>query len=126
MDPGFETCQIFTTVNKKQYMKFGILYLKEKYLWLKSKFFPGKLYTTNGVFYLSIDPSEVTKCLAFCKHSGEDQTSHDYIILLNHRYNKYLNHECSAVNDCTSVTAENDTLGNQLLTFVKSIVKEYY
>ena len=48
-----------------------------KYLQLKSEFFPGKLCATNGVFYLSIDPSEAMKYVAFCNHSGEDQISSD-------------------------------------------------
>ena len=90
MNCGLDACQIFTTVNKDQYTKFGFLYLTEKYLWLKSKFFPGKHYATNGVFYLSIGPLEAIEHVSFCNCSGEDQISGDY------------------------------------LTFVKSIVKEYY
>ena len=69
------------------------------------------------------------KCAAFHNHSGEDQISHDYIILLDQGYNKYQNSVCSEVHYYTSVIGENekvDTLENQLLTFVKSIVKEYY
>ena len=49
--------------------------------------------------------------------------------LLDQRYNKYLYSVSSEVNYCTSVTGEDervDTLENQLLTCVKSIVKEYY
>ena len=49
MDCGFDACQIFTTVNKDQYTKFGFLYLTEKYLWLKLKFFWGKPFATSGV-----------------------------------------------------------------------------
>ena len=56
MDCGLDACQIFITLNKNQHTKFGILYLTEKCLWLKSKFFPGKLYTINLVVYLDIDP----------------------------------------------------------------------
>ena len=69
------------------------------------------------------------KCVAFCNCSGEDQISHDNLMLLDQRYNKYLNSVCSEVNYCTSVTGENqnvDTLENQSLTFVKSIGKDYY
>ena len=106
LDYGPDACQIFTTVNKDQYIKFGFLYLTEKYLKLKSKFFPGKLYATNGVFYLSIDSSEAMKCVAFHNHSGEDLISCDYLIFLDKRYNKYLNSLCSEVNYCTSVTAK--------------------
>ena len=78
---------------------------------------------------ISIDPSEVVKHGVFHNHSGEDQISCVYLILLDQRYNKYWNYVCSEVNYCFSVTGENekvDTLENQLLTFVKSIVKEYY
>ena len=32
MDCGLDPCQIFTTVNKDQYTKFGYLYLTERYL----------------------------------------------------------------------------------------------
>ena len=67
--------------------------------------------------------------VAFCILTGEDQISHDYLTLLDQIYNKYLNSVCSEVNFYISVTGENekvDILENQLLTFVKSIVKEYY
>ena len=120
MHHGLDASQIFTTVNKDQYRKFGFLYLTEKYIQHKSKFFPGKLYATNGVFYLSIDLSETMKCVAFHYYSGEDQISPDYLMLLDQRYNKSLNGVCSEDNYCTSVTDENedvDTLENQLLTF---------
>ena len=69
------------------------------------------------------------KCGAFCNSSGEDQISCDYLILLDKRYNNSLNNVYSEVNYCTSVTGKTekvDTLENQLLTFVKSIVKKYY
>ena len=94
MNCGLDAWHIFTTVNKDQCTKFGFLYLTEMHLWLKSKLFPGKLYATNGVFYLSIDPSEAMKCVTFHNHSGEDQISCDYLILLHQRYNKYLNSVC--------------------------------
>ena len=32
MDHGLDACQIFTTLNKDQYTKFGFLYLTEKHL----------------------------------------------------------------------------------------------
>ena len=87
------------------------------------------MYATNGVFYLGIDPSGATRCVAFCNHSGEDQISYDYLILLDQRYNKCLYSVCLEVNYHTSVTGENeevDKLENQLLTFAKSNMKEYY
>ena len=83
IDCGLNACQIFTTVNKHQYIKFGFLYLTKKYLQLKSEFFPGKLYATSGVFYLNFDHSEVKKHIAFHNHSGEAQISFDYLILLD-------------------------------------------
>ena len=93
-------------MNKDQCTKLGFLYLTERYLRLKSKFFPGKLYATNGVFYLSIDPSEVMKFVAFCNHLGEDQISCEYLTLLEQMYNKYLNSVCSEANYDTSVAGE--------------------
>ena len=69
------------------------------------------------------------KFVAFCKHSGEDQISHDYLILLDQRCDKYLNNVCSEDHYCTLVMGENekvDTIKNLLLTYVKSIMKEYY
>ena len=48
MDCSLDACQIFTTLNKEQYTKFGFLYPTEKYLWLELKLFPGKYYATNG------------------------------------------------------------------------------
>ena len=75
MDDGLDTSQIITIVNKYQYTKFVFLYLTENNLQLKSKFFPGTLYTTNAVFYFSIDPSEAMKHVAFNNCSTEDQIS---------------------------------------------------
>ena len=69
------------------------------------------------------------KCVAFCNCSGEDQIRCNYLTLLHQRHNKYLNSVCSEVNYHTRFTGENekvDILENQLLTFGKSIVKEYY
>ena len=69
------------------------------------------------------------KYQAFHNYSGEDQISHDYLILLDQRYNKYLNSICSEVDYYASVTDENEkvgTLENQLLTFIKSTVMEHY
>ena len=59
------------------------------------------------------------KYQAFHNHSGGDQISHDYLILLDQRYNKYLNSICSEVDYYASVTGKNekvDILENQLLT----------
>ena len=53
--------------------------------------------------------------------------SHDCLILIDKRHNKYLDSVCSEVHYCTSVTGKGekvDILENQLLTFVKSVVKE--
>ena len=69
------------------------------------------------------------KCVAFFNCSGKDQISCDYFKLLDQRCNKYLSSVCSKIHNCTSVIGKHekvDTLENQLLTFVKSIVKEYY
>ena len=64
MDHGLDACLIFTTLNKEQYTKFEFLYVP-KSTSLQSKFFPGKLYATDGLFYLGIDPSGAIKCVAF-------------------------------------------------------------
>ena len=64
------------------------------------------------------------KCVAFCNCSGKDQISHYYLILLDQRYDKYLNSVCSKVNYCTSLTGENEkvhTPENQLLIFKSTI-----
>ena len=68
------------------------------------------------------------KHVAFHNCPGEVQISSDYLKLLDQRYNKYLNSVCAEVNYSTSVKGKEenvDTLENQLLTFVKSIIKEY-
>ena len=83
MDHSLDAFQIFTNVNKDQYTKFVILYLIEKYLWWNSKFYLGKIYATNGVFYLCIDPSEAMKCVAFWNCSDKDQIICDYQILFD-------------------------------------------
>ena len=48
------------------------------------------------------------KHVAFHNCSGEDDISHDYLIVLDHRYNKHLNSVCSEVSYCTSVTGGNE------------------
>ena len=40
-------------------------------------------------FIQALIPQEAMKCVAFYNHSGEDQISHAYLILLNQRYSKF-------------------------------------
>ena len=61
---------------------------------------------------------------SFCNCSGEYQISCDFLIF-DQRYNKYLNSIFSEVNYFTGKGENVDTLENQLLTIVKSVVKEY-
>ena len=72
MDHDLDAFQIFNTLNKDQYTNLGFLCLTDRYLRLKSKFPPGKLYATDVVFYLDIDSSEIIKCVAYHEHSGKD------------------------------------------------------
>ena len=78
MDRGLDSCHLFTTTNKKRYINFRFLYLTEKYLQLKSNFFPGILFATDGVFYLDICQSDAMKRITTCNRLGEDQITHDY------------------------------------------------
>ena len=69
MDHGLYACQIFTTLDKDQYIKFG--YGKVS--------FHANVMLQMESFYFSIDLSEALKCVAFHNHSGEDEISNDYL-----------------------------------------------
>ena len=132
MDGGLDSCHLFTTINKKRYTNFGFLYLTEKYLQLKSKFFPGRLYATDGVFCLGIDPSKAMKCITTRNRLGEDQITQDYLELLNWEYSKYVDAANTEVPCCTVVALEEgeildkeESYENKLLTFIKSMVKGF-
>ena len=58
MDRGLDSCHLFTTLNKHQYTNLGLWCLTDKYQDIKSKFFLGKLYASDGVLYLSVSPLE--------------------------------------------------------------------
>ena len=132
MDRGQDSCHLFTTTNKKRYTNFGFLYLTEKYLQLKCNFFPGRLFATDGVFYLSIYPSDAMKCITTHNRLEEDQNAHDYLELLNWEYSKYVDVVNTEVPCYTVVALEEgeildkeESYENKLLTFTKSIVKDF-
>ena len=58
MDRGLDSYHLFTTLNKHQYTNLGLWCLTDKYQHIKSKFFPEKLYASDGVFFLSVIPWE--------------------------------------------------------------------
>ena len=58
MNRGLDSCHLFTTLNKHQYTNLGHWCLPDKYQDIKSKFFLGKLYASDGVLFLSVRPLE--------------------------------------------------------------------
>ena len=58
MDNGLDSCQLFTTLNKHHLTDLGLLYLTDRYLDITTRFFPGKLFATDGVFYLATEPAK--------------------------------------------------------------------
>ena len=108
------------------------MYLTEKYLQLKSNLFPGRLFATDGVFYLGIYPSDAMKCITTHNRLGEDQITHDYLELLNWEYSKYVDVVNTEVPCYTVVALEEgeildkeESYENHLLTFIKSILKDF-
>ena len=57
MDRGLDSCQPFTTLNKHHLTDLGLLYLADKYLDIKTRFFSGKLFAIDGVFYSATEHS---------------------------------------------------------------------
>ena len=73
MDRGLDSYQLFTTLNKHCLTVLGFLYLTDKYLGIKTRFLPGKLFATDGVFYLATEPAEALERVS-CKHcSGKNK-----------------------------------------------------
>ena len=73
MDRGLDSCQLFTTLNKHHLTDLGLLYLTDKYLDIKTRFFPRKLFVTDGVFYLATEPAEALERVSFRSCSGEEK-----------------------------------------------------
>ena len=47
MDRGLDSCQLFTTLNKHHLTDLGLLYITDKYLNIKTRFFPGELFASD-------------------------------------------------------------------------------
>ena len=90
MDRGLDSCHLFTTLNKYHFTDMGLIYLTDKYLNIKTIFFPGTLFATDGVFYLNTEPAEALERV-FCRScSGEEQITFNYMNHLDTNYNRYL------------------------------------
>ena len=124
MDRGLDSCHLFTTLNKHQYTNLGLWCLTDKYQDIKSKFFPGKLYASDGVFYLSVSPLESLSRISYRRHPGEEQILLPYLKDLDTEYSRYVNSVLSEIPCCT-MTTEEDSIEKQLLEYIKMIVKNY-
>ena len=89
MDSELDACHIFTTLKKERYTNF-CFHIYQKYLQLKSRFFPGRLFATNWIFYLDTGPSEAMRCVRNCNRSSEDQITLNYLKSLDLQYSKYV------------------------------------
>ena len=90
MGRGLNSCQLFTTLNKHHLTDMGLLYLTDKYLNIKTRFFLAKLFATDVVFYLATEPAEVLERISCRSHSGEEQITFNYMNDLDAGYNRYL------------------------------------
>ena len=119
----FGLCQLFTTLNKHHLTNLELLYLTDKYLHIKTRFIPGKLFATDGVFYLATETAEALERI-FCSHSGEEQTTFNYMNDLDAGYNRYLDSILSEINYCT-ITSEEDSPEEHLMNYIRNVEKVY-
>ena len=109
MDRCLDSCQLFSTLNKHQLTDLGILYLTYKYLNIKTRFFPGKLFATDGVFYLATELAEALERISCRIHSAEEQITFNYINDLDAGYNRSLDSVLSEINYFTIRSEEDST-----------------
>ena len=124
MDRGLDSCHLFTTLTKHQYTNLGLWCLTDKHQDIKSKFILGKLYASDGVFYLSASPLESVSRISYRWHPGEEQILLPYLKDLDTEYSRYVNSVLSEIPCCT-MTTEEDSTEKQLLEYIKMIVKNY-
>ena len=119
MDRGVDSCQLFSTLNKHHLTNLGLLYLPDKYLNIKTRFFLGKLFATDAVFYLATEPAETLETVSCRSHSGGEQIIFNYIKNLDAGYNRYLDSGHSEVNYCT-ITSEEDSQEECLMNYIRT------
>ena len=124
MDRGFDSCQLFTTLNNHHLTDLGLLYLSDKYLKIKTRLFPQKLFATDGVFNLATAPAEALVRISCRSHSGEEQITFNYMNDLDAGYNRYLESVLSEINYCT-ITSEEDSPEEHLMNYERTFVKDY-
>ena len=124
MDRGLDSCQFLTTLNKHHLTDLALLDLTDKYLDIKTRFFPGKLFVSDGVFYLATEPAEALEKVSCRSHSGEEQITLNYMNDLDTGYNRYLDSVLSEINYCT-ITSEEGSPGENLMNYIRTVVKDY-
>ena len=124
IDRGLNSCELFTTLNKHHLTDLGLLYLTAKCLNIKTRFFPGKLFASDGVFYLATEPVEALEMVSYSSCSGEKQITFNYMNDLDTGYNRYLDSVLSEINYCT-ITSEEDSPEAHLMNYIRTVVKDY-
>ena len=122
MDRGLDSCQLFTTFNNHYFTDLGLVHLPDKYLDIKTRFFPGKMFATDGVFYLATKPAEALERVSCRSHSGEEQITLNYMNDLDTGYNRYLDSVLSEINYCT-IKSEEDFPEEHLINYIRTVVK---
>ena len=120
MDRGSDSCQIFTTLNKHHLTDLGLLYLTDKYLDIKTRFFPGKLSATDGVFYLATEPAEALERVSCRGCCGKEQITFNYMDDLDTSNNRYLHSILSEINYCT-ITSQEDSPEEHLINYIRTV-----
>ena len=124
MDRGLDSCKLFTILDKHHLTDLGLVYLTDKYLDIKTRFFPQKLPTTDGVFYLATELAEALERASCRSHSGEVQITFNYMNDLDTGYNRYLDSVFSEINYCT-ITSEEDSPEEHLMNYIRIAVNDY-
>ena len=125
MDRGLDSCQLFNTLNKYNLSDLWLPYLTDKYLEMNTRFFPGKLFVTDGVFYLVSEPAEALETISCRSCSGEEQITFNYRNDLDTGYSRYLDSVLSEIDYCT-IEFQEDSPGHLILmNYIRTVVKDY-
>ena len=121
MDRGLD---LSTFHHQHHLTDLGLLYLTDKYLDIKTRLFPGKLFATGGDFYLATEPAKALQRVSCRSHSGEEQINFNYMNDLHTGYNRYLHSLLSEINYCT-ITSKEDSPEEHLMNYIRTVVKDY-
>ena len=130
MDRGFDSCHLFSCLNHTKFSTFGFQYLTQRYKEMNAKFFPGRMFSTDAIFYLDTGVMEAKERIKHRNREGEDKIPVKYLEDLDSHYRLYLDFAQIEVDCCVAPTLEEGELNEnneleKLMSFVNSIIEKY-